>query len=116
MLFADILMLELGNICVLSIEELYSAVLVAFSLNFQVNFSYAEDGEQKQALVKLVACKRLVNFSFNRICVNSLFNQLCPQIVIFVFSHSYTLIWASEFSSVFHASFLFNNTLIGYLA
>lgn len=28
---------------------------------FQVNFSYIEAGEQKQALVKLVACQRLVN-------------------------------------------------------
>ena len=26
-----------------------------------MNFSYVEAGEQKQALVKLVACKRLVN-------------------------------------------------------
>jgi protein FRA10AC1 len=29
--------------------------------SYEVNFSYIEAGEQKQALVKLVACQRLVN-------------------------------------------------------
>lgn len=35
---------------------------------FQVNFSYAEAGEQKQALVKFVACKRLVHYLFASVC------------------------------------------------
>lgn len=56
-----------------SIESLLLHCILAqtiFSL-FQVNFSYIEAGEQKQALVKLVACKRLVNPLFrNRIFMN----------------------------------------------
>jgi hypothetical protein len=51
-----------------------------------VNFSYVEAGEQKQALVKLVACKRLVNPLFHdRICLNQFFTGTAVLIMIFVF-------------------------------
>jgi len=61
---------------------LFVALIFLFSLSHvQVNFSYVEAGEQKQALVKLVACKRLVNPLFcDRICLKqflTITNVLC---------------------------------------
>jgi hypothetical protein len=41
-----------------SIQVLYLFLAVPL----QVNFSYSEAGENKQALVKLVTCERLVDF------------------------------------------------------
>lgn len=42
------------------IESLHPIFHFLFAVLLQVNFSYFEAGENKQALVKLVACERLV--------------------------------------------------------
>jgi len=54
-----------------TVLAVFVALTFLFSLSHvQVNFSYVEAGEQKQALVKLVACKRLVNPLFrDSICL-----------------------------------------------
>ncbi|KAF8684865.1 hypothetical protein HU200_044148 [Digitaria exilis] len=50
-------------------HSVFVSLIFLFPSHFQVNFSYVEAGKQKQALVKLVACKRLGNPLFhNGIC------------------------------------------------
>lgn len=49
----------------------FKIVSIVYALCFQVNFSYVEAGEQKQALVKLVACKRLATPYYT--CVKPVF-------------------------------------------
>ena len=81
----------------------------------QVNFSYVEAGEQKQALVKLVACKRLVNPLFHdNISLNQFFIGTSVLIMIFVFLKLF--LGSLNLAVSIVLSFCSSKCQIGYLA
>lgn len=100
-----------------TVLAVFVALTFLFSLSHvQVNFSYVEAGEQKQALVKLVACKRLVSPLFrDRICLEQFLTIIavlsCYDISLIKLFHgplSPTLSFLPSFCSSKHS--------IGYLA
>ena len=96
-----------------------STVAIALTLFFpsllQVNFSYVEAGEQKQALVKLVACKRLVNpLVHDNISLNQFFIGTSVLIMIFVFLELF--LGSLNLAVSIMLSFCSSKCQIGYLA
>ena len=80
-----------------------------------MNFSYVEAGEQKQALVKLVACKRLVNPLFHdNISLNQFFIGTSVLIMIFVFLELF--LGSLNLAVSIMLSFCSSKCQIGYLA
>lgn len=110
MLFANILLILKCVQCIFFyvFSCICSPYLSFCSLSHvQVNFSYVEAEEQKQALVKLVACKRFVNQLFhNRICLKQFLTITPYSFLLGCFFH-WTFRWTNGCCSFFLVFFVF---------